>query len=143
MLYFCGNHTFFSGFERSEGNAKKSASSPLFLLWQAELRTRRSHITYRMQRHMALQKKRLLQSSHMQQCTADGQKAGQSSDWQKISGSNEEENKTMTKEEFSKIDSFGIGNPNKDFAKYFIGNSYLKPLTNFQNGEFPLFNLSF
>lgn len=26
--------------------------------------------------------------------------------------------------------SFGMGKPNLDFAKYFIGNSYLKPLTN-------------
>ena len=25
---------------------------------------------------------------------------------------------------------FGLGEPNKDFAQYFIGNSYLKPLTN-------------
>lgn len=49
----------------------------------------------------------------------------------------------MTKEEFNKIDRFGVGEPNTAFAKYFIGNSYLKPLTNFQNGEFPLFNVSF
>ena len=49
----------------------------------------------------------------------------------------------MTKEEFNTIDSFGVGAPNTAFAKYFIGNSYLKPLTNFQNGEFPLFNVSF
>lgn len=49
----------------------------------------------------------------------------------------------MTKEEFNKIDRFGVGEPNTAFAKYFIGNSYLKLLTNFQNGEFPLFNVSF
>lgn len=35
----------------------------------------------------------------------------------------------MTKEEFSKIDRFGVGAPNDAFAKYFIGQSFLKPLT--------------
>ena len=49
----------------------------------------------------------------------------------------------MTRGEFETLDPFGIGNPNTAFAKYFIGDSYLKPLTNFQNGEFPLFNVSF
>ena len=34
----------------------------------------------------------------------------------------------MTKEEFSKIDKFGVGEPNEAFAKYFIGQSFLKPL---------------
>ena len=49
----------------------------------------------------------------------------------------------MTKEEFNKIDRFGVGEPNTAFAKYFIGASYLKPLTNIKGGEFPLFNVSF
>lgn len=35
----------------------------------------------------------------------------------------------MTKEEFDKINLFGLGKENKDYAKYFIGNSYLNPLT--------------
>lgn len=34
----------------------------------------------------------------------------------------------MTKDEFSKIDKFGVGEPNEAFAKYFIGQSFLKPL---------------
>ena len=34
----------------------------------------------------------------------------------------------MTKEEFSKIDKFGVDEPNEAFAKYFIGQSFLKPL---------------
>lgn len=36
----------------------------------------------------------------------------------------------MNKEEFNKENVFGLGKPNVDFAKYFIGNSYLNPLTN-------------
>lgn len=36
----------------------------------------------------------------------------------------------MTKEEFEKQNIFKKGNPNVDYAKYFIGNSYLNPLTN-------------
>lgn len=36
----------------------------------------------------------------------------------------------MNKEEFNKENVFGLGEPNVDFAKYFIGNSYLNPLTN-------------
>ena len=34
------------------------------------------------------------------------------------------------KEELEKQDVFGIGAPNEAFARYFIGHSYLKPLTN-------------
>lgn len=34
----------------------------------------------------------------------------------------------MNKEEFEKENVFGIGEPNVNFAKYFIGNSYLNPL---------------
>ena len=33
------------------------------------------------------------------------------------------------KNEFDKINIFGLGNPNDAFAKYFIGQSYLNPLT--------------
>lgn len=35
----------------------------------------------------------------------------------------------MTKEEFDKQNVFGLGKENIDFAKYFIGKSYLNPLT--------------
>lgn len=37
--------------------------------------------------------------------------------------------KTTSREEFEKQDQFGIGAPNEAYAQYFIGNSYLKPLT--------------
>ena len=30
--------------------------------------------------------------------------------------------------------AFGIGEPNVNFAKFFIGNSYLKPLAKTENG---------
>lgn len=36
----------------------------------------------------------------------------------------------MNKEEFYKSNVFGEGEPNTNFSKYFIGNSYLNPLTN-------------
>ena len=36
----------------------------------------------------------------------------------------------MNKEEFDKVNVFGLGEPNKNYAQYFIGNSYLQPLTN-------------
>ena len=49
----------------------------------------------------------------------------------------------MTTEEFNKIDRFGVGEPNTAFAKYFIGASYLKPLTDIKGGEIPIFNVSF
>ena len=49
----------------------------------------------------------------------------------------------MTKEEFEKVDKFGIGLPNDRFAKYFTGNSYLKPLSDINRGETPLFNVTF
>ena len=41
------------------------------------------------------------------------------------------------REEFEKQDSFGIGEPNDAFAQYFVGNSYLKALTEF--GTCPVF----
>ena len=37
--------------------------------------------------------------------------------------------KTMNKEGFDKQNVFGLGSKNVDYAKYFIGNSYLNPLT--------------
>ena len=43
----------------------------------------------------------------------------------------------MEKEEFDKLNLFGIGKPNGNFAQYFIGNSYLNPLTEF--GKCPVF----
>lgn len=49
----------------------------------------------------------------------------------------------MTKEEFSKIDAFGIGGPNTAFARYFVGESFLKPLTDMKAGEIPIFNVTF
>ena len=36
----------------------------------------------------------------------------------------------MNKEEFDKINVFGLGKLNTEYSKYFIGNSYLNPLTN-------------
>ena len=35
----------------------------------------------------------------------------------------------MNKQEFEKENVFGLGEPNVNFAKYIIGNSYLNPLT--------------
>lgn len=51
--------------------------------------------------------------------------------------------KYNTREEFEKVDSFGIGASNDGFAQYFSGKSFLKPLSDFMNGEFPLFNVTF
>lgn len=34
----------------------------------------------------------------------------------------------MNKDEFDKVNVFGLGQPNDAFAQYFIGNSYLNPL---------------
>ena len=51
--------------------------------------------------------------------------------------------KYSNKEEFDKANMFGRGNPNDGFAQYFIGDSFLNPLTDFNNGQFPLFNVTF
>lgn len=51
--------------------------------------------------------------------------------------------KYADKEQFDEANVFGQGIPNDMFAQYFVGNSYLNPLTDFQNGEFPLFNVTF
>lgn len=47
---------------------------------------------------------------------------------------------TTTKEEFQKQMIFPIGNPNDAFAKYFIGQSYLAPLS---NEQVQFFNVTF
>ena len=51
--------------------------------------------------------------------------------------------KYETKEAFDKANMFGQGAPNDGYAQYFIGNSFLNPLTDFKNGQFPLFNVTF
>ena len=43
----------------------------------------------------------------------------------------------MNKEEFDKVNVFGLGNPNDAFKEYFSGQSFLNPLTNPK--ECPLF----
>ena len=45
-------------------------------------------------------------------------------------------------EDFQKADKFGRGAPNDGFARYFIGNSYLNPLTDPKSGLFPV-NVTF
>ena len=45
-------------------------------------------------------------------------------------------------EEFTKNNVFGIGNPNVDYAKYFVSNSYLNPLST-GNGELFIANVTF
>lgn len=44
--------------------------------------------------------------------------------------------KIIDKNEFEKQNIFGLGSPNTAFARYFIGNSYLNPLT--KPGESPV-----
>ena len=51
--------------------------------------------------------------------------------------------KITDRTEFEKVDAFGIGAPNEGFAQYFIGESFLKPLTDMKNGEYPVFNVTF
>lgn len=50
--------------------------------------------------------------------------------------------KIISKEEFEKANSFGTGAENVNFAKFFIGNSYLNPLTDPKCGLF-LANVTF
>lgn len=50
--------------------------------------------------------------------------------------------KYLSYEEFEKANMFGKGNLNEAFAQYFIGNSYLNPLTNPQETVF-LANVTF
>lgn len=51
--------------------------------------------------------------------------------------------KYSEKESFDKANMFGQGMPNDGFAQYFIGSSFLHPLTDVKNGQFPLFNVTF
>lgn len=49
----------------------------------------------------------------------------------------------MNKEEFNKVNIFGLGNPNKSFAKYFVGESFLNPLTDPKECSLFLANVTF
>lgn len=49
----------------------------------------------------------------------------------------------MNKEVFDKENVFWLGEPNNSFAKYFIGNSYLNPLTNPKECPIFLANVTF
>ena len=51
--------------------------------------------------------------------------------------------KYQNETDFAKANLFGKGESNENFAQFFIGESFLNPLTDFQNGEFPLFNVTF
>ena len=48
----------------------------------------------------------------------------------------------MTKEEFDQVNVFGIVVPNTAYAKYFVGNSYLNPLTK-PGDPIPMANVTF
>ncbi len=48
----------------------------------------------------------------------------------------------MNQEEFNKKNIFGIGKPNIDYAQYFIGESYLNPLST-GNGSLFVANVTF
>ena len=50
--------------------------------------------------------------------------------------------KTMDQKEFVRENVFGLGAENTTYAKYFIGQSYLNPLTNPESGLF-LANVTF
>lgn len=45
--------------------------------------------------------------------------------------------KTMDQKEFARENVFGLGAENTAYAKYFIGQSYLNPLTNPGKRSFP------
>ena len=49
----------------------------------------------------------------------------------------------MEEKEFEKVNIFGKGKPNDAFAQYFIGQSYLNPLTNPENTSLFLANVTF
>lgn len=51
--------------------------------------------------------------------------------------------KYLDKKEFDKANKFGTGNPNDAFAKYFVGNSFLNPLTNPKDTAVFLGNVTF
>ena len=52
------------------------------------------------------------------------------------------DNKIMDQAAFDKQNVFGKGDPNVNYAKYFIGNSYLKAITDRESG-FPMANVTF
>mgnify|MGYP002626098323 FL=1 len=49
----------------------------------------------------------------------------------------------MNKEEFDKVNVFGIGNPNVNFSEYFTGESFLNPLAKVDDAKLSLFNVTF
>ena len=49
----------------------------------------------------------------------------------------------MDKEKFDRDNIFGLGLPNVDYAKYFIGNSYLNPLVDPKTSPLFLANVTF
>lgn len=51
--------------------------------------------------------------------------------------------KYLDKKEFDKANKFGTGNTNDAFAKYFVGNSFLNPLTNPKDTAVFLANVTF
>lgn len=51
--------------------------------------------------------------------------------------------KYLDKKEFDKVNKFGTGNPNDAFAKYFVGESFLNPLTNPKETAVFLANVTF
>jgi len=51
--------------------------------------------------------------------------------------------KYMNKEAFEKVNMFGIGVPNEMYAQYFVGNSFLNPLTKPGEASVFLANVTF
>lgn len=51
--------------------------------------------------------------------------------------------KYLDGEEFQKADAFGVGGPNDAYAAYFVGNSYLKLLTDPSKVSLAVANVSF
>ena len=51
--------------------------------------------------------------------------------------------KYADKEEFESANVFGMGNPNDAYAQYFVGNSFLNPLTNPSESNVFLANVTF
>ena len=51
--------------------------------------------------------------------------------------------KITDKNDFDKVNVFGLGNENSAYAQYFIGNSYLNPLTDPKETSVFLANVTF
>lgn len=51
--------------------------------------------------------------------------------------------KLINKDEFEKVNIFGTGKPNVDYTKYFTGDSFLNPLTEFGISPVFLVNVTF